>query len=158
MNNTVTFSQLITRLAKVAGTDTNTSRLYLRSFFALIEETLAKGEDVTIDGIGTFRRHSTDDAFAPDSGISFIPDKTLADEINAPFAVFEPVELAEGVDFSGLDTPSPAPAEEILSEPVRVQEPVAIVEEEEIQEEETREEDIRQEEVTVTQAPAAAPV
>ena len=38
MNNTVTFSQLITRLAKVAGTDTNTSRLYLRSFFALIEE------------------------------------------------------------------------------------------------------------------------
>lgn len=158
MNNTVTFSQLITRLAKVAGTDTNTSRLYLRSFFALIEETLAKGEDVTIDGIGTFRRHSTDDAFAPDSGISFIPDKTLADEINAPFAVFEPVELAEGVDFSGLDTPSPAPAEEILPEPVRVQEPVAIVEEEEIQEEETREEDIRQEEVTVTQASAAAPV
>ena len=158
MNNTVTFSQLITRLAKVAGTDTNTSRLYLRSFFALIEETLAKGEDVTIDGIGTFRRHSTDDAFAPDSGISFIPDKTLADEINAPFAVFEPVELAEGVDFSGLDTPAPAPAEEILPEPVRVHEPVVIVEEEEIQKEETREEDIRQEEVTVTQAPAAAPV
>lgn len=183
MNNTVTFSQLITRLAKVAGTDTNTSRLYLRSFFALIEETLAKGEDVTIDGIGTFRRHSTDDAFAPDSGISFIPDKTLADEINAPFAVFEPVELADGVDFSGLDTPAPVPAEETLPdpepthipvseatheaapepeaaatpEPVRVQEPVAIVEEEEIQKEETREEDIRQEEVSVTPTPRPAP-
>lgn len=175
MNNTVTFSQLITRLAKVAGTDTNTSRLYLRSFFALIEETLAKGEDVTIDGIGTFRRHSTDDAFAPESGISFIPDKTLADEINAPFAVFEPVELADGVDFSGLDTPSPAPAEETLTEPEPEESPEAapepeptpapepvrahIIEEEvEIREEETQEEDIRQEEVTVTPAPAAAPV
>ena len=184
MNNTVTFSQLITRLAKVAGTDTNTSRLYLRSFFALIEETLAKGEDVTIDGIGTFRRHSTDDAFAPESGISFIPDKTLADEINAPFAVFEPVELADGVDFSGLDTPAPAPAEETVPEPepthsptteetpeaapapeltptpepVRAQEPVIIEEKEEIREEEIQEEDIRQEEVTVTPGPAAAPV
>lgn len=178
MNNTVTFSQLITRLAKVAGTDTNTSRLYLRSFFALIEETLSKGEDVTIDGIGTFRRHSTDDAFAPESGISFIPDKTLADEINAPFAVFEPVELADGVDFSGLDTPAPAPAEETVPEPepshshapevtpeaapapepVRAPEPVIIREEEEIREEEAPEEDIRQEEVTVTPVPAAAPV
>ena len=48
MNNTVTLSQLITRLAKATGVDNNTARRFLRTFFATIEETVENGESVTI--------------------------------------------------------------------------------------------------------------
>ena len=98
MNNIVTLSQLITRLAKITETDTNTARRFLRSFFASIEDCLLNNEDVTIKGIGTFRR-STDPNFGNESGIAFIPDKELAAEINAPFAAFEPEILAQGIEF-----------------------------------------------------------
>ncbi|MDE6197871.1 MAG: HU family DNA-binding protein [Muribaculaceae bacterium] len=96
MNSTITLSQLITRLAKVTATDTNTTRLFLRAFFAAVEDGLAAGETVTIDGIGTFGRHG----IGPDeSKIVFVADPALAKEINAPFAMFEPVELADGLSF-----------------------------------------------------------
>ena len=99
MNNTITLSQLITRLAKVADTDIGTARRFLRSFFAAVEEELVNGETVSIKGIGTFRRN-TDESFNQNGPVVFIPDTAFADEINAPFAMFEPVELAEDVDFS----------------------------------------------------------
>jgi len=98
MNNTVTLSQLITRLAKVADTDTNTSRRFLRTFFGAIEEALIEGESVNIKGIGTFRR-SSDSTFGSSTGMSFIPDEQLAKELNAPFEMFQAVELADGVVF-----------------------------------------------------------
>ena len=126
MNNTVTLSQLITRLAKVADTDIGTARRFLRSFFASVEEALLAGETVTIKGIGVFRRNS-DEAFNNAGPVVFIPDNTLADEVNAPFAMFEPVELADDVDFSEVaeekkqepePLPEPQPAEEPQPEPV----------------------------------------
>ncbi|MCH5221830.1 MAG: HU family DNA-binding protein [Muribaculaceae bacterium] len=102
MNNTLTLSQLITRLAKVSNTDTNTARRFLRSFFATIEDSLINGESVTIKGIGTFVR-STDPEFGAESGVAFIPDETFAAEINAPFSIFEPVEFAGDADEADLE-------------------------------------------------------
>ena len=112
MNNTVTLSQLITRLSKVAGTDTNTSRKFLRSFFSAIEDALAEGQSVTIKGIGTFRK--SEEIGNTASQVIFIPDEQLASEINAPFGMFEPVVLADGVDFKDeeIAEPIPAPIEE----------------------------------------------
>lgn len=123
MNNTITLSHLITRLAKVADTDIGTARRFLRSFFAAVEEELVNGETVSIKGIGTFRCN-TDESFNQNGPVVFIPDTALADEINAPFAMFEPVELAEDVDFSEVaEEKEPEP----LTEPVpeAPQEPVA---------------------------------
>ena len=117
MNNTITLSQLITRLAKVTDTDTNTARRFLRSFFSAIEEALVNGETVTIRGIGSFRR-SSDRAFGSDTGVIYIPDETLAKEINAPFAIFEPVELADGVEFNEEENEEEAPKAETEPEPV----------------------------------------
>lgn len=129
MNNTVTLSQLITRLAKVADTDTNTSRRFLRTFFGAIEEALIEGESVTIKGIGTFRRTS-DTAFGSATGLSFIPDEQLAKELNAPFEMFQAVELADGVVFpedkEEASQPEKIPAKnQAVPEPV-VSEPPAI--------------------------------
>ncbi|MCM1066062.1 MAG: hypothetical protein NC418_00630 [Muribaculaceae bacterium] len=98
MNNTITLSQVITRLAKITDTDTNTARLFVRSFFAAVEESLMAGESVSIKGIGTFMRNS-DSAFGGDSPVLFRPDAALAEEVNAPFSMFEAVELADGLDF-----------------------------------------------------------
>lgn len=101
MNNTVTLSQLITRLAAKTGTDPNTTRRFLRTFFASIEASLIEGHSVTINGIGTFRRPA--DALESTAPVIFVPDAALAEEINAPFAMFEPVELADGVEFAPVE-------------------------------------------------------
>ena len=98
MNSTITLSQVITRLAKLTDTDTNTARLFVRSFFAAIEESILAGQTVAIKGIGTFKRN-TDGTFNGDSPVLFIPDENLAREVNAPFSMFEAVELADGLDF-----------------------------------------------------------
>ena len=102
MNNTVTLSQLITRLAKATGTDNNTTRRFLRSFFDTVEETLESGQSVTIKNIGTFRRVDTSDPGSK-GPVSFVPDPAILEELNRPFEMFEAVELADGVDFSELD-------------------------------------------------------
>ena len=64
---------------------------FLKNFFETIEEADAGQGDVTVKGIGEFR------------GLSFRPDAALAEEINQPFAMFEPVELE--TDESALDKP-----------------------------------------------------
>ncbi len=98
MNNTITLSQLITRLAAVSGVDNNTARKFLRARFATVEDNVAAGHTITIKGIGTFRPVAND----LDSGnttVAFTPDKDLAAELNRPFEVFSAVELADGVTF-----------------------------------------------------------
>lgn len=111
MNDVITLSQLITRLARVTDTDTNTARRFVRSLFAAVEEQLMAGESVTVKGIGTFRPNG--DALAGDS-VLFIPDEELAAAVNAPFAMFEPVEVADGVVF---DEPAAPEAEDVAEAP-----------------------------------------
>lgn len=136
MNNTISLSALINRLAKVANTDTNTSRRFLRTFFAAIEDQLSAGESVSIKGIGTFRR-SQDPTFGNPGALQFIPDEQLAAETNAPFAMFSAVELADGVSFKDIDEATeehsgPEPTAE--PEPVSAPEPAPAEPEEEPEE------------------------
>lgn len=116
MNNIITLSQLITRLGETTGTDSNTCRRYLRALFASIEDALVEQHVVVVDGIGTFRL--TEGAFGAPRGVAFIPDGELAKVINAPFSMFEPVSLAEGVDFSSVDDASPSVEVVSAAEPV----------------------------------------
>ncbi len=118
MNNTITLSQLITRLAKATGVDNNTARLFLRTFFATIEDSLEGGESVTVKNVGTFRLAENDPSGR--KKLAFVPDEGMRNEINKPFEMFEAVELAPGVNFDEVDkasaTPTPtqvAPAEQI---------------------------------------------
>lgn len=97
MNNTITLSQLITRLARTAQVDNNTARRFLSTFFDTVAKQLAKGEAVEIKGIGTFR--PVDNTDRAERSIAFIPDAKLAAELNSPFEMFSAVELAPGVEF-----------------------------------------------------------
>lgn len=44
--------------------------------------------------------------------ITFVPDKSLRDNVNKPFAAFETVEINSGVDFSAIDAALSTPAAE----------------------------------------------
>lgn len=99
MNNTITLSQIIARLAKITDSNPLTARTFLRTFFSEIEKGLKNGEEVRIKGIGTFRR--TDDPLAPHPVI-FIPGRTISEEINQPFSMFEPVELSDDISEEEL--------------------------------------------------------
>lgn len=162
MNDVITLSQLITRLARVTDTDTNTARRFVRSLFAAVEEQLMAGESVTVKGIGTFRPNG--DAFAGDS-VLFIPDEELAAAVNAPFAMFEPVEVADGVNFDEPAAPeaegvAEAPAElpsEVPAEVPAEAEPVPEVREEPAEVEEEVEEEPEAEEAPTVPPVAPAP-
>lgn len=99
MNSTITLSQLITRLAASTGVDNNSARRFLRAFFASIEKALADGQTVSIKGIGTFNLIGNE-LNGGKRSVSFIPDESIATEINRPFEMFDAVEIADGVNFS----------------------------------------------------------
>lgn len=122
MNNIVNLSELITRVAKVTGTDTNTARRFLRGFFATIEDGLAEGESVSIKNIGTFRRNS-DPLSGMSGAVVFIPDNAVSEEVNKPFSMFEPVELADGIEPAELDQAEEPQEEPATKEPVHEPEP-----------------------------------
>ena len=132
MNNTITLSQLITQLAKATGVDNNTARKFIRTLFSTIEETLEEGQSISINHLGTFRRGDTDQ-FSRRGVVVFIPDKAVSDELNRPFEMFEPVELAEGVVFDEpkedpqpeVNAPEPQP-EVIVKETVKEPEPIVV--------------------------------
>lgn len=164
MNNIVNLSQLITRLAKVTATDTNTARRFLRSFFATIEDALAEGETVEIKGVGTFRR-CDDPAVGTPGTVGFVPDEEFASDINRPFAVFEAVELADGLTEEDFEpAPQEMPAEEVpvvesdveetALEPVTIDEsPIEAVSSDKTYVEEIASEDSPADEVIETEAP-----
>ncbi len=114
MNNKITFPRLASLLADKSGRSKRFSEDFLREFFALISETLEAQESVKIKGFGTFRlirvesRRSVDvTTGAPieisgHTKISFIPSKSLAEEVNAPFEAFSAVEIREDVDIESL--------------------------------------------------------
>ena len=108
MNNTISLSQLITRLAEVSGVDTNTARRFLRLFFETLADGVKENQSVTIKNLGTF---SVTESITGERKIAFAPDATLAQELNRPFEMFEAVELADDVDFSNVTVPEPEPEE-----------------------------------------------
>lgn len=148
MNETVNLSQLIVRLGEVTGADSNTSRRFLREFFATVGDVLAEegdGASLTLPGIGTFMRSSGADGSSP-ATVVFQADEALLGEANKPFAAFEAVELAPGITADDLtDEPQEETSEEIDEEdeiedsptPAPSPEPVAEADPEPKAEEET---------------------
>lgn len=72
---------------------------FLNEFANLVAESLSTDRSLTINGIGTFRLIELADGLS----IEFAPDSALADAVNAPFSIFEPVELDDGVTADMLD-------------------------------------------------------
>ena len=109
MDERINQQTLIDLLIEKNGLDRKMSEKFVKEFFALIEESLEKNKLVKIKGLGTFKlvdvdsRESvninTGERFVIEgySKISFVPDSSIRDIINKPFAHFETVPLNEGV-------------------------------------------------------------
>ncbi|MDO4320810.1 MAG: HU family DNA-binding protein, partial [Bacteroidales bacterium] len=110
MSDTINLPGLISRLASEGNCDPATARRFLHEFFALIETTLLAGESVRIKGIGEFV--ASED---PANPVLFKPDDQLAAAANEPFAIFEAVELNDGVTEETLETGNDAADQEDMS-------------------------------------------
>lgn len=98
--STMSLPQLIDALIATGIADSVTIRNFIQEFTAIIEGTLARGESVSVKGIGTF--HAVE--VADELYIEFAPDATLAETVNAPFSIFEPVELPDNLTDADMET------------------------------------------------------
>ncbi len=110
MNETIAQPRLVELIAATASVDQTIAEQFVKAFFTHAEEVLAQDGTLTIEGLGTFSR--TDDT---DNPIAFKPDEMLAEAINQPFAMFEPVAVGDVSltedenESSSSETPSAEP-------------------------------------------------
>ena len=161
--------------------DKKTCEAFARTLFEVVEEALLSDKFVKVKGFGTFKlvavsdRESvninTGERFQIDghTKVSFIPDNTLKEEINRPFAHFETIDLSDETEQAELDAIDAAAAEEALendeaeetveevAEEMPADEPTEEVVEEEVMEE-VPEEVLKEEPVEETEEPMEEPV
>lgn len=88
MNNTVALPELAAQAGRAAGIDAEAASRIIMAIFNATAESVAAGEAVTLKGIGTFRRGK-----GSDSHVQFTPAPELAEAVNAPFALFSPMDI-----------------------------------------------------------------
>lgn len=140
MNSKITFPELVDTIAELTNTSKRVSELFLKELFGIIKERLEQGENVKIKNLGTFKvvEIASRKSVNVNSGeemeipahrrVSFTPDKSLAEAINAPFEEFETVMLDDDLTEEELQELSKTDITD--SEPVPSQEPVSEAEEE----------------------------
>lgn len=102
MNNTIALPELSQALARLIQTDNDTAEHFIRALFSHVETCLSVSDSVTVKGLGIFQRCGD-----KDNPVQFIPDTDLAKALNAPFEMFSPVELGDGMDAASLDSDIP---------------------------------------------------
>lgn len=107
MNTKITISMMARLLAERNGRQQKQCEDFLKSFFSIISNSLEAGENVKVKGLGTFKvsrvesRRSVDVTTGMENEIPahdkivFLPSKEMAAAVNAPFEMFETVEISE---------------------------------------------------------------
>ena len=114
MNEKIPLKRFAEKVASAAGIMPEEAESDIKRLFALVAEELRTGQPVKIKGLGEFRLTSN-----PDDPVMFAPEAEWADEINAPFAMFEPVEVNPSVsteELEAMETPEPYAATEAEAE------------------------------------------
>lgn len=120
--------ELAQTLVEKHGLDRNAAEQFVSEMFQVLMSGLREDKQVKIKGLGTFKVTSVASRRSVDVNtgdpiiiegrdkISFVPDASLRDEVNRPFAQFETVVLNDGVDFTDIDRRFDADAEAFVSE------------------------------------------
>lgn len=161
--------------------DKKTCEAFARTLFEVVEEALLSDKFVKVKGFGTFKLVAVSDRESVNintgerfqieghTKVSFIPDNTLKEEINRPFAHFETIDLSDETEQAELDAIDAAAAEEALeneeaeetveevAEEMPAAEPAEEVVEEEVKEE-VPEEVLKEDPVEETEEPMEEPV
>lgn len=161
--------------------DKKTCEAFARTLFEVVEEALLSDKFVKVKGFGTFKLVAVSDRESVNintgerfqieghTKVSFIPDNTLKEEINRPFAHFETIDLSDETEQAELDAIDAAAAEEALEneeaeetvEEVAEEMPAAEPAEEDVEEEvkeEVPEEVLKEEPVEEAEEPMEEPV
>lgn len=126
MDRIITIDELARTVAQFTKCDTAEALTFVREMFLLAAETLSEGESVDIKHIGTFA--------AVDGELRFRPDPDLAAEINAPFAAFSAIEVADPsiLDEADKTTEENQPEHQEATEPAPAATEAAEEEKEEV--------------------------
>ncbi len=100
MSTTLALPGIVEYFVATTGCTADEARNYLAEFSDIIGDSMHKGESVEIAGIGTFKRIGAGEG----AEVAFEPSETLTEAVNAPFAMFDPVELDDEVTEEMLDT------------------------------------------------------
>ena len=161
--------------------DKKTCEAFARTLFEVVEEALLSDKFVKVKGFGTFKLVAVSDRESVNintgerfqieghTKVSFIPDNTLKEEINRPFAHFETIDLSDETEQAELDAIDAAAAEEALEneeaeetvEEVAEEMPAVEPAEEDVEEEvkeEVPEEVLKEEPVEEAEEPMEEPV
>lgn len=124
MNDKTTLQELIDLLVQRHQMETTDAEAFVKTVLSLIEEALERDKYVKIKGLGTFKLIEIEERESVDvntgeririqshSRISFLPDPSLRELVNKPFAHFETVVLNENTHFDDWDEMSAAEKEE----------------------------------------------
>ena len=115
MENRITISILATRLADGTGRSRKSCEEFIKEFFKLAADVLSEGENLRIKGFGSFKVTTVDARGSIDvttgrpnqidshKKVVFTPSKEMAAIINAPFEIFESVELEDDDPLADLN-------------------------------------------------------
>ncbi len=128
MNHKLLLQDLVDQLAEAGSIKKKEAEEFLRGFFKVSEEALFEGKTVKVPGLGSFKlivvdaRKSVNISTGEEIEIkehyklSFVPDATLKEQVNKPYAHLEPIELDKVILPSSEKAkvqPEPIPQEKI---------------------------------------------
>ena len=133
MNERLYLQNFVDLLSEKHGMNKKDAEKFVKEFFLLIEQALENEKTVKIKGLGTFKlvevesresvKVNTGERFQIEgyTKVSFVPDTSLRDIINKPFAHFETVVLNENTILE--DTPiAESDDEDVIEETVLLKE------------------------------------
>lgn len=97
MNNKIPLRLLAEKVAASSGVTPEVAQDFIKALFRLVADSLYAGEEVEIDGLGKFVA-----SIDTNNPIKFLPCDQLADELNAPFALFSPIEIKDSDSIDSI--------------------------------------------------------
>ncbi|MCM1293260.1 MAG: hypothetical protein NC230_06765 [Bacteroides sp.] len=132
MNNKIPLRRLSEQMSELNNLSVDESQAFVKQLFQLVGDELCSGNEVSIDGLGTFKPM----AGVNGDPIKFIVDDKLDASLNAPFSFFDEIVVGDEVDIEELDKieapelTAPDPEETTDDQP---DEPIAEIPEETVQ-------------------------
>ena len=136
----LTIKDLAEMLVQKHQLDSQSAEMFMNAIIETIHEGLKNDRIVKVKGFGTFKLTAVRDresinvntgervVISGHDKVSFTPDAVLRDLVNKPFAQFDTVVLADGVDFEDMPEPVVVPVSEPEPVDVPVSEPEVKVE------------------------------
>ena len=131
MNTKISLPELIDQLSRKSNCTKKEAEQFLKEFFSLAADTVVQGENLKINGLGQFRlvwveprvsvnvRTGEPMEIPGHYKLSFAPDKTMREAVNAPFSCFVPEVLPDDAEIvQGENATMPDDVDENFSDKI----------------------------------------